>query len=96
MEPKPELTEKQHGPLLMYWGSKDEAIAAESPNRIGDCFKSAGKPFTNVFFSEGKHGFFCDDVESYDPQAAKLSWMMTQGFLAENMIVVSNKHLNSN
>jgi len=43
--------------------------------------REAKKEYIEVEFSNADHGFFCDARQSYDSNAAKLSWDIVQSFL---------------
>ena len=70
-------------------GGKDEHIGDKAPRDVADALKNAGKSFTNIVFSEGKHGFFCDQRDTYNPNAARLSWAITIKFLRQNLSLSS-------
>lgn len=73
--------EKQHGPLLMFWGGLDENITSEHRKATTDALTAAHKNYVNVEFAQANHGFFCDERASYDPDAARQSWALTLEFL---------------
>lgn len=72
---------KQHGPLLMFWGGKDEHITPELYRSVADALAAAGKTHEQVVFSQADHGFFCDRRQSYEQGAARQSWALTLEFL---------------
>ncbi len=76
------LAEQQHGPLLMFWGGKDQHIPPEQYRTIADALTNAGKTHEQVVFSQADHGFFCDRRQSYEPGAAGQAWALTQAFLS--------------
>ena len=43
--------------------------------------REAKKQYVDIVFSDADHGFFCDARKSYQPNAARLSWDITQSFL---------------
>jgi len=73
------------GPLLLVWGGKDGGIPPEQTRAVEDALRAAGKPYTQVTFSQADHGFFCDQRASYEPEAARLSWGLTLAFLADHL-----------
>jgi carboxymethylenebutenolidase len=75
---------RQHGPLLMFWGGKDQHIPAEQYRAVADALTSAGKTHTQVTISDADHGFFCDQRASYNAAAAQQAWALTLAFLAAN------------
>lgn len=83
--PFPGLLDKAadlHGPILLFWGGLDSHIDAEQISTTEAALKAAGKPYTQVVFSNADHGFFCDARASYNPDAARQAWALTLEFLA--------------
>ena len=70
-----------HAPILLFWGGKDEHIGAAQVRAVEDALKAAGKPYTQVVFSQADHGFFCDARASYEPESAAQAWQLTLAFL---------------
>jgi carboxymethylenebutenolidase len=75
----------QSGPLLLFWGGKDEKISLSSRNELIQALYAAAKPYSNVEFSEAHHGYFCDERPAYHAPSARASWSLMQSFLAENL-----------
>jgi carboxymethylenebutenolidase len=73
--------EKQHGPLLLFWGGLDKNITMEHRKAATDALTAAHKIYVNVEFARANHGFFCDERASYHPDAARQSWALTLEFL---------------
>jgi carboxymethylenebutenolidase len=78
---------QQHGPLLMFWGGKDEHIPPEQYRAVADTLTAAGKSHTQVAISDADHGFFCDQRASYNASAAKQAWALTLAFLTAKGVV---------
>jgi carboxymethylenebutenolidase len=74
-------TNKLSAPMLLFWGEKDSHIPAEHRNQVTKAMREANKQYVDIVFSYADHGFFCDARQSYQPDAAKLSWDMVQSFL---------------
>lgn len=77
-----EYVEAQHGPMLCFWGRRDQTIPVSQYREVADKFDAAGIRHTQVVFSTAGHGFFRhtrDDV--YDPDASRAAWAFTQEFL---------------
>ena len=72
-----------HGPHTFFWGGRDRHITGEQKQAVVDALTKAGKPFTNVEFSQADHGFFCDQRSAYEPNAAREAWALTVAFLAD-------------
>ena len=75
--------ERVHGPHTFFWGGRDAHITVEQKAAVVDAFRTAGKTFTNVEFSQANHGFFCDQRSAYEPTAARESWALTLAFLSD-------------
>lgn len=80
-----ELAEKQHGPLLLFWGGKDGIITKENRRATADALEAAAKRFTEVNVGHADHGFFCDQRKSYDAEAAREAWGLVTAFFASNL-----------
>ena len=74
-----------HAPLLLFWGGQDGHIGPDQVRALEDSLRAAGKPYTQVTFSEANHGFFCDARAAYEPNAARQSWALTLAFLATHL-----------
>ena len=82
-KPVPDLrpeAKNLHGPILLFWGGKDESIGLDIRRSVEDAIIEAGKPYETVTFSEAGHGFFCDMREAYNPDAARQAWPLTLAF----------------
>jgi carboxymethylenebutenolidase len=74
-------TSKLHGPTLLIWGGLDKHITADHRKAVTDALNSQNKTYVNVEFSKANHGFFCDERDAYEPQAARQAWALTLEFL---------------
>jgi len=81
----PELAEKQHGPLMLFWGGKDRFITKEHRRQIADGLEAAGKRFTEINVGHADHGFFCNERPVYDAEAAREAWGMITAFFQTNL-----------
>ncbi|HEY2382039.1 MAG TPA: dienelactone hydrolase family protein [Terriglobia bacterium] len=68
-------------PMLLFWGERDQHITADHRNQVMASMREAGKEYIDILFSNADHGFFCDARQSYEPNAARLSWDVVQSFL---------------
>jgi carboxymethylenebutenolidase len=73
------------GPMLFFWGGRDQHIPAEQINAVLAALRQAAKPYTNVVISDANHGFFCDERASYNAAAAHDAWALTLAFLRRNL-----------
>jgi carboxymethylenebutenolidase len=86
----PDLLERakdQHGPLLLFWGGSDKGIPPADAQSAVNALRAAGKPFTNVEFSEAGHGFNCDDRPgSFHAESSEQAWGMTLAFFKKHLL----------
>ena len=74
-------TQSLSAPMLLFWGELDQHIPAEHRNQVMKAMREADKEYVDVLFSKADHGFFCDARQSYQQNAARLSWDIAQSFL---------------
>jgi carboxymethylenebutenolidase len=74
-------TSKLSAPMLFFWGELDSHIPAEHRAQVTKAMREMKKDYVNVVFSYADHGFFCDARQSYQANAARLSWDLAQSFL---------------
>src|SRR5262245_30205886 len=74
-------TKTLSGPMLLLWGELDSHIPAADRNQVMTAMREFKKEYIDVVFSNADHGFFCDARQSYEPNAARLSWDIVQSFL---------------
>jgi len=72
---------KMEAPQLMFWGGLDKHIGHDQITAVTDTLKEKNINFVNVVFSDADHGFFCDARSSYNPDASKQAWALTNTFL---------------
>ncbi len=75
-----------HGPILLFWGGLDAHIRFEQTRAVEDALHAAGKDYTQVTFSQADHGFFCDERDSYEPNAARQAWALTLAFFESYLL----------
>jgi carboxymethylenebutenolidase len=74
-------TSKLSAPMLFFWGELDSHIPAEDRAQVTKAMREMKKDYVDVVFSYADHGFFCDARQSYQANAARLSWDLAQSFL---------------
>jgi carboxymethylenebutenolidase len=79
------LATKQHGPLLLIWGGMDQHNLAVKTRAVADALTQARKSHVHVEFSDGDHGFFCDERKQYNPTAATEAWALCLAFLKNRL-----------
>ncbi|WNG37238.1 dienelactone hydrolase family protein [Archangium violaceum] len=70
-------------PIQLWYGTEDPFIRPDEHGRIAEALSRAGKQYTLSVFPGATHGFFCEDRESYDKDAARKSWRATTAFFHE-------------
>ena len=78
-------TNKLAAPMLLFWGELDQHIPGEQRNQVTSAMREVKKEYVDIVFSNADHGFFCDARKSYEPNAARLAWDITQSFLNARM-----------
>lgn len=77
-----DYVDRQHGPLLCFWGAKDASIPIAQQREVADKFQAAGLRHAQVVFSGAGHAFFRHTrPEVYDPEAARAAWALTLEYL---------------
>jgi carboxymethylenebutenolidase len=72
-------------PIMLIYGAEDQLIAAEEHGRIAAALSKAKKRYIVNLFPKAGHGFFSDRRDSYVAEAANEAWLMTTGFLSQNL-----------
>ena len=75
------LAASQHAPIMLIWGGKDQHNPLSLVRTVANTLSQAGKPHVHVEFSEGDHGFFCDERKQYNPNASAEAWALSLSFL---------------
>jgi carboxymethylenebutenolidase len=77
--------EAMQAPIMLIYGSEDQLIAADEHGRVAAALSKAKKRYILNLFPKAGHGFMSDRRENYSPEAAAEAWMMTTGFLKQNL-----------
>ncbi|HEX9445727.1 MAG TPA: dienelactone hydrolase family protein [Candidatus Binatia bacterium] len=72
-------------PIYLFFGGKDPLIPAEHVAQINKALTDHHKTFMMKVYPEATHGFFCDERQSYHPEAAKDAWEKTKAFFAQHL-----------
>jgi carboxymethylenebutenolidase len=81
----PLYAHRQQGPLLLVWGGQDKHIDKIQRSDVSDVLQREGKRFVQLEFSHAGHGFFCEERETYDPDAARESWAILAFLLKDKL-----------
>jgi carboxymethylenebutenolidase len=72
-------------PVLAFFGDEDPFIPLDQVRALEAEAKRLGKQVTVRVYPKAPHGFFCDERDSYRPDAATDAWTRMTGFLAEHL-----------
>src|SRR5262249_44651560 len=67
-------TEHLQAPVLAFFGEDDPFIPLDNVEALKNEAKRFGKNVEVVVYPKAPHGFFCNERDSYRPEAAKDSW----------------------
>lgn len=68
----------QQGPLMFFWGGRDDVISQEQVRAVADGLSAAGADHDQIVFSEAGHAFFCHSrPELYHERASREAWAMS-------------------
>jgi carboxymethylenebutenolidase len=72
-------------PMQLFFGGKDPLIPQEHVEMVKKALTDQKKNFSLKMYPEATHGFFCNERESYNPEAAKDAWEITKSFFAQHL-----------
>ena len=72
-------------PVLAFFGEDDAFIPMDQVERLRAEAKRLGKSVEVVTYPKAPHGFFCNERDSYRPEAAKDAWERTKAFLKKHL-----------
>lgn len=73
-------------PLLLFFGGMDPFIPLGRVAQIKTRLAEAGKDARIELYREADHGFFCDERDSYDAEAAADAWQQLTAFFREHLL----------
>ena len=73
------------GPVLAFFGEDDPFIPLDQVEKLRAEAKRLGKNVEIVVYPKAPHGFFCNERDSYRPEAAKDAWEKTKAFFAKHL-----------
>jgi len=72
-------------PVLAFFGADDAFIPLDQVRALEEEAKRRGKSLETVVYPNAPHGFFCDERDSYRPDAARDAWERLKAFFARHL-----------
>jgi len=72
-------------PVLAFFGEDDPFIPLDQVEKLRAEAKRLGKNVEIGVYEKAPHGFFCNERDSYRPEAAKDAWERTKAFFAKHL-----------
>lgn len=72
-------------PVLAFFGERDSFVPLDEVARIAEAMRRLAKAYEAVVYPGADHGFFCDERESYHPEAARDAWERLTGWFARHL-----------
>ena len=72
-------------PVLAFFGEDDAFIPLDQVRALEDEATRRGKSLETVVYPNAPHGFFCDERDSYRPDAARDAWGRLKAFFATHL-----------
>jgi carboxymethylenebutenolidase len=70
-------------PIFLFYGADDPMILPSEHGNIAKALSDHKKRYSMHVFPNAGHGFFCEERESYSPEAAKKAWALLLHHLQE-------------
>jgi len=77
--------DKLQAPMLLFFGEVDPFIPIDEVERIKARLAQLKKTAETVLYPGAPHGFFCNERDSYRPDAAKYPWRRLLAFFAQHL-----------
>jgi carboxymethylenebutenolidase len=72
-------------PVLAFFGDADPFIPLDQVEKLRAEAARLGKKVEIVVYPGAPHGFFCNERDSYRPDAARDAWERTKAFFARHL-----------
>jgi carboxymethylenebutenolidase len=72
-------------PMLLFFGDQDPFIPNDEVERIRKRLADLGKNAEVKVYAGAPHGFFCNERDSYRPEAAKDAWRRLTDFFTQHL-----------
>ncbi len=79
------LTGKLRAPVLAFFGDEDPFIPLDQVEALRQEAAATGRSVEIVVYPKAPHGFFCNERDSYRPEAAKDAWERLKAFFARHL-----------
>ncbi len=85
--PKPPLAyaDSLQAPMILFFGENDPFIPLDHVAAIKNRLADLGKEAETIVYPEAPHGFFCEERDSYRPEAAADAWQRLLTFFAKHL-----------
>ena len=80
-----DLTRKLRGPVLAFFGEADPFIPLDQVEALKAEARQHGKSVEVVVYPKAPHGFFCNERDSYRPEAAADAWLKLKAFFVQHL-----------
>jgi carboxymethylenebutenolidase len=78
-------TQKIRGRILCLFGGRDSFIPVEQADLVAETLRQDGVRHDVVIYDAADHGFFCDQRNTYDANAASDAWERVKRLFAEEL-----------
>ncbi len=80
-----EYADSLTAPMLLFFGENDPFIPLDEVEKIKRRLKELNKRAETIVYPGAPHGFFCNERDSYRPDAAKDAWERLVKFFAQHL-----------
>ena len=81
----PAKAHKVKAPLLAFFGEDDPFIPLDNVDKLKAELERHGKKAEVIVYPKAPHGFFCNERDSYRPEAARDAWERLKTFFAAHL-----------
>lgn len=80
-----DLADRLHCPVLAFYGTDDPFIPMTEVEHVRDRLNQVGPEHEVVVYDSAPHGFFCNERDSYRPEAAEDAWIRMLRFFRRHL-----------
>jgi carboxymethylenebutenolidase len=81
-----EYADRLSAPMLLFFGENDPFIPLDEVERIKQRLTTLKKDAETIVYPGAPHGFFCEERDSYRPDAAKDAWERMGKFFEKHLM----------